>query len=104
MKIDNVFSITKAFISNDADPSGQKSRNRGTQRNKKVWNAKNMAMMIKLETKRTRSEKTMEYGSTKFLDFVKICKWWKLCSKEWSTKLLRQGVFSNRNEVIFDIL
>ena len=56
MKIDNVFSITKALISNDADPSGERSRNRGTQRNKKVWNAKNMAMMIKLEPKRTRTE------------------------------------------------
>ena len=57
MKIDNVFSPTKALISNGADPLGKISRNRGNQRNKKVWNAKNMVMMIKLEPKRTRTEK-----------------------------------------------
>ena len=34
MKIENVFLATKALISNDADPSGEKSRKRGTQRNK----------------------------------------------------------------------
>ena len=36
MKIYNVVLATKALISNDADPSGAKSRNRGTKRNKKV--------------------------------------------------------------------
>ena len=36
MKIDNVFSITKALISNDEDPSRKKSRHRATQRNMKV--------------------------------------------------------------------
>ena len=60
MKIDNVFSPTKALISNGADPSGKISRNRGNQRNKKVWNAKNMVMMIKFEPERTRIEKTMQ--------------------------------------------
>ena len=60
MKFDNVVLATKALISNDADPSGEKSRNRGTQRNKKVWNSKNMVMMIKLEPKRRRNEKTMQ--------------------------------------------
>ena len=59
MKIDNVFLATKALISNYQDPSGKKSRNRGTQRNKKVWNSKNMVMMIKLEHKRRRNEKSM---------------------------------------------
>ena len=57
MKIDNVFSITKALISNDADPSGERSRNRGTQRNKKVWNAKKMAMIIKLVQKKEQELK-----------------------------------------------
>ena len=59
MKIDNVFLATKALISNEADPSGEKSRNRGTHRNKKVCNSKNMVMMIKLEPKRRRNDKTM---------------------------------------------
>ena len=36
MKIDNVFSATKALISNDAAPLGKKSKNRGTKMNKKV--------------------------------------------------------------------
>ena len=57
MKKDNVFSIKKALISNDEDPSSEKSKNWGTQRNMKVWNAKNMPMMIKLEPKITRTEK-----------------------------------------------
>ena len=74
MKIDNVFSITNELISNDEDLSSKKCRNRGTQRNMKVCNAKNMTMMIKLEPKRTRTEKRMQYGSPKFLDIVKICK------------------------------
>ena len=60
MKIDNIFLATKALISNDVDPSGEKSGNRGTHRNKKVWNSKNMVIMIKLEPKRRRNEKTME--------------------------------------------
>ena len=99
MKIDNVFSITNALISNDEDPSRQKSRNRGTQRNMKVWNAKNMAIMIKLEPKRTRTEKTMLYGSPKFLDFVRICKWWKLCSKNWSTNYCIRVVLEIKTRV-----
>ena len=60
MKIDNVFSATKALISNDAAPSSKKSKNRGTEMNKKGWNAKNMVMMIKLEPKRRITEKTMQ--------------------------------------------
>ena len=60
MKTINVFSANKALISNDTDPSGEKSRNRGTQRNRKVWNAKNMVMMLKLVPKRTRIEKSMQ--------------------------------------------
>ena len=60
MKIYNVVFTTKALISNDADPSGAKSRNRGTKRNKKVWNSKKRVMMIKLELRRRRNEKTMQ--------------------------------------------
>ena len=55
-------------------PSGEKYKNGGTQRNKKVWNAKNMVMMIKVEPKRPRIERTMQYGSFKFFDVVKMCK------------------------------
>ena len=60
MKFDKVVLATKAFISNDTDPSGEKTRNRGTQSNKKDWNSKNRVMMIKLEPKRWRNEKTMQ--------------------------------------------
>ena len=60
MKTINVFSANKALISNDTDPSGEKSRNRGTQRNRKVWNAKNKVMMLKLVPKRTRIEKSTQ--------------------------------------------
>ena len=84
--------------------SGEKYKNRGTQRNKKVWNAKNKVMMIKVEPKRTRIERTMQYGSFKLFDVVKMCKSRKLFSKKWSTKLLLQDVFSNRNEFQYDLL
>ena len=60
MKLDNIVLATKALISNDADPSGEKSRNRVNQRNNIVLNSKNMVMMIKLEPKRRRNEKTMQ--------------------------------------------
>ena len=59
MKLYNVFLATKELISNDVDPSGEKSKNRGTHRNKKVSNSKNVVMMIKLEPKRRRNDKTM---------------------------------------------
>ena len=52
MKFDNVVLATKALISNDTDPSGEKTRNRVNHRNKKVWNSKNRVKMIKLEPKR----------------------------------------------------
>ena len=65
MKLDNIVLATKAKISNDDDPSGEKSRNRVNQKNKIVLNSKNMVMMIKLEPKRRRNEKTMQKGSTK---------------------------------------
>ena len=97
MNIDNLFSATKALISNDTAPLGKKSKNRGTQMNKKVWNAKNMVMMIKLEPKRRRTEKQNAIMFNKHLEYVNMCKWWKLCSKKWSTKLFLLGVFSNRN-------
>ena len=49
IKIDNVFLATKTLSSNDTDPFGEKSCNPATQRNKKVWIAKNMVKRINLE-------------------------------------------------------
>ena len=60
MKIENVVLATKALISNDDDHSGEKYRNRVNQRNKIVLNSKNRVMMIKLDTRRRRNEKTMQ--------------------------------------------
>ena len=66
MKFDKVVLATKAFISNDTDPSGEKTRNRGTQRNKKVWNSKNMVRMIKWNTKEEEMKKQCSKVQPKF--------------------------------------
>ena len=50
MKIDTIFSATKAMIQKDVDPFGRKTGNQGTQIKKKDLIDKNMFKMIKLES------------------------------------------------------